>query len=83
MAPSKQRLGGLALAATHDPNEYTRAARKALADSFMEKVDPDGKLRKKNPAEAERRAKAAKTLHYARLAFLAAKARKAKKARVA
>jgi hypothetical protein len=76
-----QRLGGLALSATHDPLEYTAAARQVFKDSFLEKVDPDGSLRKRNPREAARRAEAARKLHYASLAYksVAARRRKEKK----
>ncbi len=83
MATSIQRLGGLTMAATHDPMKYTAKARKAFAASFLEQVDPDGSLRKKNPKEAQRRAEAARKLHYARLAFKSVQARAAKKKRSA
>jgi hypothetical protein len=79
MATTKQQLGGLALAAAHDPMKYTAKARKVFADSFMEQVDPDGSLRKKNPKEAERRAKAARSLYYAKLSFKAQQKRKSAK----
>src|SRR5260370_30751705 len=79
MATSIQRLGGLTMAATHDPMKYTAKARKAFAASFLEQVDPDGSLRRKNPKEAERRAEAARKLHYVRIAFESVKARARKK----
>jgi hypothetical protein len=78
---SKQRLGGLALAAKHDPMEYTAKARQVFKDKFQDQVDPDGSLRKTNPKEARRRAEAARKLHYARLAYASVKARAAKKRR--
>jgi hypothetical protein len=73
---SKQRLGGLAVAAKYDPLEYTAKARRIFHESFLEQVDPDGELRRSNPKEAERRAEAARKFHYARMAFNRAKARK-------
>ncbi len=78
---SPQRLGGLALAAKHDPLEYTSRARQVFKDKFLDDVDPDGSLRKKNPKEAARRAKAARKLFYARIAFKSVAARAAKRAR--
>jgi hypothetical protein len=78
---SKQRLGGLALAATRDPMEYTAKARATFEQKFLEQVDPDGSLRRKNPKEAARRATAARKLFYTRLAFQSVKTRAAKKKR--
>ena len=75
------RLGGLTVAATHDPVKYTAKARKAFQSKFLEQVDPDGSLRKRNPKEAGRRADAARRLFYARIAFESVKARAAKKKR--
>lgn len=73
------RLGGLTLAATHDPTKYTAKARLAFKQKFLEQVDPDGSLREKNPKEAARRADAARRLFYARIAFKSVQARAAKK----
>jgi hypothetical protein len=81
MSTSKQRLGGLALAATHDPLVYTAKARRTFQQKFLDEVDPDGSLRKKNPKEAARRADAARRLFYARIAFKSVQARAAKKKR--
>lgn len=61
------RLGGLRTAAVNDPRRYTKAARQAFRDSFLEKVDPDGTLRLSDPDEASRRAEAARRAFYAEL----------------
>jgi len=74
-----QRLGGLAQAAQHDPLVYTSRARQVFKEKFLDDVDPDGSLRKKNPKEAARRAEAARKLFYARIAYESVKARAAKK----
>jgi hypothetical protein len=81
MAVSKQRLGGLALAAMHDARVYTKKARAAFKRKFLDEVDPTGQLRKKDPKEAERRADAARRLFYARIAYKGVAARAAKKKR--
>jgi hypothetical protein len=67
------RLGGLALAATHDPREYTAAARAAFLDRFAREVDPEGVL---PPQERARRAQAARKLYFTRLAYKSAQARR-------
>ena len=67
------RLGGLSLSATHDPREYTRAARQAFSDRFLAEVDAD-----LAPAERERRAGAARKRYFAELALKSAMARRAK-----
>lgn len=75
----RARIGGLALAATHDPKKYTAAARAASpgALSYWEwRTDPDSTL---PPAERRRRAVAAKKLHFARLSLASAKARRARR----
>lgn len=81
MPQSKQRLGGLAVAARYDPMDYTAKARRIFLASFMEQVDPDGELRRTNPEEAERRATAARKFHMARLAFNRERNRARKKLR--
>ncbi len=75
----RARLGGLALAAQHDPLEYTARARQVFRDHFLDEVDPTGELRQKDPEEADRRAEAARKLHYARLAMRSAQARSRRK----
>ena len=76
-----QRLGGLAVAAKHDPLVYTAKARQVFKERFLDEVDPDGSLRKKNPKEAQRRAEAARKLFYARIAYASVKSRAAKRKR--
>lgn len=68
----RARLGGLALSASHDPREYTRAAREAFLRRFLDEVDPDHKLPE---AERDRRAVAARKLYFARLAMRSAQVR--------
>ena len=68
----RARIGGYALAASHDPRLYTRAARQGFLLRFENLVDPDREL----PwAERERRAKAAMRAHMTRLALKSAQAR--------
>jgi hypothetical protein len=76
LAPLYGRIGGLRLAATHDPKVYTAAARRAFAESFERQVDPDRVL---PPEERARRTLAAKKAHYADLAYRSAVARAARK----
>lgn len=66
------RIGGLRLAATHDPREYTANARAAFLARFEAEVDPDGIL---SPDERTRRATAARKAYFARLAYHSAVAR--------
>lgn len=79
LSPSERslrgRLGGLALAASRDPLEYTAAARQAFRDRFLHEVDPDLTLPE---PERRRRAEAARKLHYARLALRSARVRSAR-----
>ena len=60
---ARGRLGGLTTAARYSPDAITAPARAAFAQSFIPD-DPDI-----SDAERERRAKAARRLHYARLAL--------------
>jgi hypothetical protein len=48
LAPLYGRIGGLRLAATHDPKVYTAAARRVFAESFERQVDPDRVLPPRN-----------------------------------
>ena len=57
------RLGGLTTAARYSPDEITAPARAAFAASFI----PDNP--ELSDAERERRAKAARRLHYMRMAL--------------
>jgi hypothetical protein len=64
------RLGGFTLAATHNPQEYTSAARKSFLDRFTP-TDPT-----LTDVERSRRAEAGLKAHMTRLAYLSAKARR-------
>jgi hypothetical protein len=80
MTPHQRgRLGGLARSAMYDGREMTAKARQAARDRFLEQVDPTGDLRRKDPAEAGRRAEAARKLFYTRLAYQSAATRARKK----
>lgn len=73
------KAGGYACAAQHDPREYTARARSTFLASFEKQVDPDGVLPE---GERLRRAQAAKSAHFAKMALKSAKkrSRKARKA---
>lgn len=60
---ARGRLGGLTTAARHSPTEITAPARAAFARSFI----PDD--RELSEEERQRRAKAARRLHYVRMAL--------------
>lgn len=65
------RIGGLRLAATHDPRQYTAAARQAFLERFYLGIPAD------LPApERDRRAMAARKAYFAQLAVASARARK-------
>lgn len=68
----RARIGGYALAATHNPKQYTQAARNGFWRRFLDIVDPNRELPK---AERDRRAKAALRAHMTRLALKSAQAR--------
>ncbi len=70
------KIGGLTLAATHDPREYTKAARARFVASFYDQTNPD-----LPEAERLRRAAAARRLYFVRLAAKSAKARAKKRRR--
>ena len=59
--------------ANQDPTEGTAKARAAFLRSFIDKVDPTRELPE---AERFRRAEAARSEHFARLAYLSARARR-------
>jgi hypothetical protein len=70
------RIGGLTLAATHNPQEYTARARATFLASFLEAIPAH------LPEEERlRRAEAARRAHFARLALASVKARRAHKQR--
>jgi hypothetical protein len=72
------RAGGHATAARYDPLEYTAKARAVFIESFLQKVDPTGELRRTNPTEARRRAESARSLWYAQMAYKSLRARRLK-----
>jgi len=80
MTPSERilrgRVGGFALAARRDPKVYTAPARAAFMSKFLSQVDPDGVL---PLAERERRATAARSAHFARMALKSAQSRRKRK----
>jgi len=69
----RSRIGGLTLAATRDPKDYTQAARDGFWKRFLDLVDPDRRLPK---AERDRRAQAAMKAHMTRLALKSARKRR-------
>ena len=69
------RIGGLKVAATHDPKVYTARARATFLASFIEQVPTD-----LPDEERERRADALRRLHFARLALKSARARSKRRA---
>ena len=69
----RARIGGFALAASRDPRDYTRAARRGFMRRFLDQVDPERKL---PAAERERRARAALKAHMAGLALKSARKRR-------
>lgn len=71
----RARLGGLALAASCDPREYTATARAAFLQRFEAEVDPRGILPE---PERLRRAEAARKGYFVRLALRSAVARRAR-----
>jgi hypothetical protein len=80
MTPRQRgRLGGLARSAMYNGREMTAKARQAARDRFLDQVDPTSELRRRDPAEAARRAEAARKLLYARLAYQSAATRARRK----
>ncbi len=71
----RARLGGYALAAKHDPKEYTAAARETFRRTFDDQVDPERALPE---GERARRAEAARRAFYTRLALSSIKSRNKK-----
>jgi hypothetical protein len=72
---TRASIGGSALAAKHDPHEYTKAARTAFLERFITQVDPEGRL---PVPERDRRAAAALRAHMARIALKSSLARSRK-----
>ncbi|MDQ3407272.1 MAG: hypothetical protein M3472_03840 [Chloroflexota bacterium] len=65
------RIGGLRLAASRDPREYTAPARQRFLERFYEGIPEDLPLE-----ERDRRAMAARKAYFAELAIASARARK-------
>ena len=76
----RARIAAHAMHAKHDPVETTQKARDAFLERFLDEVDPDGELRRTNPAEARRRAASERKRFFAQLAFRSMKARSKKNA---
>jgi hypothetical protein len=68
----RARLGGLAKAARHAPQELTRPARDGRWQRYLAKADPDGALPE---AERIRRAEALRRLDMTRMGLKSAQAR--------
>lgn len=64
------RIGGLRLAASRDPREYTAPARQRFLERFYEGIPDDLPAK-----ERDRRAMAARKAYFARLAVASARAR--------
>ncbi len=80
MTPRQRgRLGGLARSAMYDGREMTAKARQAARDASLSRLTQLVNLRRKDPAEAARRAEAARKLFYTRLAYQSAATRARRK----
>jgi hypothetical protein len=71
------RIGAYAQQSRHDPRETTASARRVFHARFEREVDPDGML---PVEERQRRAEAARSAYFARLALASARARRSGKA---
>ena len=69
------RIGAYVTHSRYDPRETTANARRSFMERFYREVDPDGSLPE---AERERRATAARSAYFHRLALKSARARKAR-----
>ena len=69
----RARMAAYALHARHDPRETTKPARAAFNQRFLDEVDPDRSLPKR---ERLRRADAARKAHFTRLAYLSSRSRR-------
>jgi hypothetical protein len=69
----RARAGGFALAARHDPMQYTAKARATFQARFLDQVDPERQLPE---PERERRAEAARRLYYVLLSLKSARNRR-------
>ena len=68
----RSRIGGFALAASRDPKQYTKPARRGFMRRFLDEVDANRELPE---AERERRATAALRGYMTRLALRSAQKR--------
>ena len=75
-ASLRARIGAFSLHAKYDSRELTAPGRLAFLDRFYDEVDAERKL---PAAERERRAKAARSAYFSRLALKSAKARAGKR----
>ncbi len=72
------RIGAYSLHAQRDSRETTQAARRAFLSKFLDEVDPNHVL---PDAERLRRAAAARSSHFAKLALRSVQARRKKAGR--
>lgn len=81
--PAARKLYARAAALTRwsqqDAVAGTEPARAAFLQRFIDQVDPDGSLRRRDPDEAQRRAWRARSAHFSRLAALSIEARTRKR----
>ena len=72
----RARIGAYSLHAQRDGREITAQARASFLGRFEREVDPDGVL---TPEERAKRAKAARSAYFTRLALKSAKKRRQRK----
>lgn len=70
------RMGGYAVQSQHDTGPSLIKARQALLSKFQREVDSEGVL---SPEERDRRASAARQLHFQRMAYRSAESRRRKR----
>ena len=78
IATLRGRLGAYTQHSRHSPTDTTAAARAAFLSRFEHEVDPDAVLPE---AERQRRAAAAKSAYFTRLALKSVQARRRRKAK--
>lgn len=73
----RARMGAYGLHAKRDPRETTKAARDKFQERFEREIaDSDPGLRRRNPAEFNRRVTAARRRYFVGLALASSKARR-------
>ncbi len=77
-ATLRGRIGAFSLHAQRDSREITKAARRAFLGKFLQEVDPEHIL---SDDERLRRAAAARSAHFAKLALKSVQARRRKAGR--